>query len=72
MALMPNSDVWIVNDNDGIDSNSGETQPIHLGSMGNEGDEKIENAKHEKKNRLSERFGQPVLSAPFTFFCNIR
>lgn len=29
-AVMPNSDVYIINDNDGVDDNSGETQLIKL------------------------------------------
>ena len=65
---MSNSDAWIVNDNDGVASNSGETQLINLGNMGNEGAEKIENGKHPKNNRLPARFGQPVLSALFNYY----
>ncbi|MET1253926.1 esterase-like activity of phytase family protein [Aliikangiella maris] len=34
-ALMSNGDVYIVNDNDGIDDNSGETQLINLGKIVN-------------------------------------
>lgn len=30
-AVMPNGDVWIINDNDGVDDNSGETQLMNLG-----------------------------------------
>ena len=32
-ALMPNGDVYIINDNDGVDDNSGETQLINLGKI---------------------------------------
>lgn len=33
MALLPNGDVLIVNDNDGVDDNSGESQLINLGPI---------------------------------------
>ena len=33
MALMSDGNVWIINDNDGIDDNSGETQLINLGNI---------------------------------------
>ncbi len=33
MALMSNNDVWIINDNDGVEDNSGETQLINLGNI---------------------------------------
>ncbi len=33
LALMSNNDVWIVNDNDGVDDNSGETQLMNLGNI---------------------------------------
>lgn len=33
MAMMPNGDLYIVNDNDGVDDNSGETQLINLGKI---------------------------------------
>ena len=32
-AVMPNGDVYIINDNDGVDDNSGETQLINLGAI---------------------------------------
>ncbi len=32
-ALMANGDVWIINDNDGVDTNSGETQLLNLGDI---------------------------------------
>lgn len=32
-ALTVNGNVWIVNDNDGVDDNSGETQLINLGDI---------------------------------------
>jgi hypothetical protein len=32
-AVMPNGNVFIVNDNDGVDTNSGETQLINLGKI---------------------------------------
>ena len=33
MARMANGDVWIVNDNDGVDDNSGEIQLLNLGNI---------------------------------------
>ena len=33
LAVLPNGDVYIVNDNDGVDDNSGETQLINLGDI---------------------------------------
>ncbi len=33
LALTNNGDVWIVNDNDGVDDNSGETQLLNLGTI---------------------------------------
>lgn len=33
VALMSNNNVWIINDNDGVDDNSGETQLINLGDI---------------------------------------
>lgn len=33
LALMSNNDVWIINDNDGVEDNSGETQLINLGNI---------------------------------------
>jgi hypothetical protein len=33
LAVMSNGDVLIVNDNDGVDSNSGETRLINLGDI---------------------------------------
>ncbi len=32
-AIMANGDVYIINDNDGVDDNSGETQLINLGKI---------------------------------------
>ena len=32
-ALMANGDVLIINDNDGVDDNSGETQLLNLGNI---------------------------------------
>lgn len=32
-AIMPNGDVYIVNDNDGVDNNKGETQLMNLGNI---------------------------------------
>ena len=33
LAVLPNGDAYIVNDNDGVDDNSGETQLINLGQI---------------------------------------
>eukprot|EP00928_Gymnodinium_smaydae_P044352 TRINITY_DN2958_c0_g1_i1.p1 TRINITY_DN2958_c0_g1~~TRINITY_DN2958_c0_g1_i1.p1 ORF type:complete len:884 (+),score=132.69 TRINITY_DN2958_c0_g1_i1:137-2653(+) len=33
MAVMANGNVWVCNDNDGVDDNSGETQLINLGKL---------------------------------------
>lgn len=35
VAIMPNGDVYIVNDNDGVDNNKGETQLMNLGKLFN-------------------------------------
>jgi hypothetical protein len=31
LAVMPDNTIYIVNDNDGVDDNSGETQLLNLG-----------------------------------------